>query len=131
MVIGIVLLSNEGCNTKGLKSEGERGSGSAGTKLPNLSERSSSGELSGLSRNPSEERLAQGEYSEALTPSGVSPRQRAELTREEQAAVEAGLQDVSFHYNQSALSDACMEAFNHDATYLNSHPAAVLHIEGH
>ena len=33
----------------------------------------SSSELSGFSRNPSEERLAQGGYSEALTPSGFEP----------------------------------------------------------
>ena len=145
MVMWIVLLSNQGCTTKGLKSEGERGSGSAGTKLPNLSEGSSSGdtklpnisggnssgELSGISRNPSEERLAQGGYWEALTPSGIDPRQRAEMTKEEQAAVEAGLQDVFFGYDQWDLSDAGMEALNHDAAYLNSHPEAVLHIEGH
>ena len=90
MLMGIVLLSNQGCNTKGLKSEseGERGSGSVGTKLPPISGENSSGdtklpaipgesssgdtklptisgerssgELSGFSRNPSEERLAQG-----------------------------------------------------------------------
>src|SRR5690349_5332839 len=39
MLMGIVLLSNQGCSTKGLKSEseGERGSGSVGTMLPPLS----------------------------------------------------------------------------------------------
>src|SRR5688572_27343014 len=87
MVMGIVLLSNQGCNTKLPKSEskGEPGSGSVGTtlppisrgnssgdtklpalsaesssgetKLPALSGESSGGELSGFSRNPSEERL--------------------------------------------------------------------------
>ena len=161
MVMGIILLSNPGCNTKGLKSEseGERGSGSVGTKLspisgerssgntklppiskesssddmklPTISGKSSNGELSGFSRNPSEERLAQGGDSAALTPSKVGPRQRAELTKEEQAAVEAGLQDVFFGYDQWTLSDASMDALNHDAVYLNNHPAAVLKIEGH
>jgi peptidoglycan-associated lipoprotein len=58
-------------------------------------------------------------------------RQQAELTREEQAAVEAGLQDVFFGYDQWALSDAGMEALNHDAAYLKEHPGAVLKIEGH
>jgi peptidoglycan-associated lipoprotein len=161
MVMGIVLLANQGCNTKGLKSEskGERGSGSVGTtlppisggkssgdtklnalsgesssgdtKLPALSGERSSGELSGFSRNPSEERLAQVGDSGALTPSEVGPRQRAELTNEEQAAVEAGLQDVFFGYDQWALSDAGMEALDHGAAYLNNHPGAVLKIEGH
>ena len=161
MVMGIVLLSNQGCNTKGLKSEseGERGSGSVGTKLPlisggsssgdtklptisgesssddmklpTISGGSSSGELSGFSRNPSEERLVQGGDSGALTPSGVDPRQHAELTKEEKAAVEAGLQDVFFGYDQWTLSDAGMDALDHGAAYLNNHPAAVLKIEGH
>ena len=161
MLMGIVLLSNQGCSTKGLKSEseGEGGSGSVGTmlpplsggglsddttlptisgessngdtKLPAISGESSSGELSGFSRNPSEERLAQGGDSGALLPSEVGPRQRAELTKEEQAAVEAGLQDVFFGYDQWTLSDAGMEALDHGAAYLDNHPGAVLKIEGH
>jgi len=96
-----------------------------------LSGGDSSGELSGFSRNPSEERLAQGGYSTALNPSGFSVRQRAELTKEEKAAVEAGLQDVFFGYEQWTLSDAGMDALDHGAAYLNNHPAAVLKIEGH
>jgi peptidoglycan-associated lipoprotein len=87
--------------------------------------------LSGFSRNPSEERLAQGGYSTALNPSGLSARQRAELTHEEKAAVEAGLQDIFFGYDQWTLSDAGMEALNHDAAYLKDHPGVVLKIEGH
>jgi peptidoglycan-associated lipoprotein len=175
MVMVIVLLSNQGCNTKGLKaeSEGEHGSASVGTKLPPISAGSSSshskqpsisgqnsisdtkvptisgesssddtklppisrgspsGELSGFARNPSEERLAQDEYSGALTPSGVGPRQHAELTKEEKAAGEAGLQDVFFGYDQWTLTDVGTDALKHGAAYLNNHPAAVLKIEGH
>jgi peptidoglycan-associated lipoprotein len=131
MVMGIVLLSIQGCNTKWLKSDGEGGSGSASSKVPNISGGGSSGELSGFSRNPSEERLAQGGYSTSLNPSGISARQRAELTKEEKAAVEAGLEDVFFGYDQWTLSDTGMEALNHDAAYLKDHPGAVLKIEGH
>lgn len=160
MVMGIVLLSNQGCSTKWPTSQGQHGSGSAGTKLPSLSGKDSSGEtrlptisrensggdtelpnrsggspngeLSGFSRNPSEERIAQEEYSGASSPPSRSgPRQRAELTKEEKAAVEAGLQDVFFGYDQWILSAAGMESLNHDAAYLKSHPAAVLKIEGH
>jgi peptidoglycan-associated lipoprotein len=189
ILMGIVLLLNQGCSTKLAKSEseGERVSGSVDTKLPPISEQSSSddmkvppisqqnsgndmklppitseqsssgdmkvppqqssdndmklppiaseqspnGELSGFSRNPSEERLAEGGYLGALPPSGIAPRQRAERTTEEKAAVEAGLQDVFFGFDQWALSDAGMDALNHGATYLNNHPTAMLKIEGH
>src|SRR5690242_5575274 len=141
ILMGIVLLLNQGCSTKLAKSEseGERVSGSVDTKLlpiseqsssddmkvppisqqssgndmklppitsqqssdndmklpPIASEQSSNGELSGFSRDPSEKRLAEGGYLGALPPSGIAPRQRAERTTEEKAAVEAGLQDVS------------------------------------
>lgn len=132
MAMGIVLLSNQGCNTKWLKSEGESGgAGNASSKLPNISGGGSGSELSGFARNPSEERLTQGGYSTTLNPSALSPRQRAELTKEEKAAVEAGLQDVFFGYDQWNLSDAAMGALNHDAAYLKNHPGAMLKIEGH
>ena len=145
MVMGVVLVLNQGCNTKSLKSEGERGSGSVGaklpptsgehpsddTKLPSISSESSSHELSGFSSHPSEERLAEGGYSEALTLSGVDLRQRTELTKEDKTAGKAGLQDVFFGYDQWTLSEAGMDALDHDAAYLNNHPAAVLKIEGH
>src|SRR5690349_18889350 len=89
LVLGIVLILNQGCNIKSLKSESDRGSGSVGTKLflpsgenssddtklPTISGGGSSGELSGFSHNPSEELLAQDGYSGTLTPSGVDPRQ--------------------------------------------------------
>jgi peptidoglycan-associated lipoprotein len=130
VALGLLLLSNQGCNTKWLKSEGDGKVESGSSKLPNVSGGSSS-ELSGFSRNPSEERLASSGYSTALNPSGLTPRQRAELTKEEKAAVEAGLQDVFFGYDQWTLSDAGMGALNHDATYLKDHPGAVLKIEGH
>ncbi len=131
MAIAVILVSAQGCNKKWVQSDSESGSGSASSKLPNISGGGSSGELSGFSRNPSEERLAQDGYSTALNSSGNGPRQRAELTKEEKAAVEAGLQDVFFGYDQWTLSDAGMEALNHDAAYLKDHPGTVLKIEGH
>ncbi len=131
MAIAVILVSTQGCNKKWVQSDSESGSGSASSKLPNISGGSSSGELSGFSRNPSEERLAQEGDSTALNSSGNGPRQRAELTKEEKAAVEAGLQDVFFGYDQWTLSDAGMEALNHDAAYLKDHPGTVLKIEGH
>lgn len=131
MVMGLALLSNQGCNTKWLQSDGEGKAGSGSSKLPNMSGGDSRGELSGFSRNAPEERLAQSGYSTALNPSGFSARQRAELTKEETAAVEAGLQDVFFGYDQWTLSDAGAEILNQDAVYLKDHPGALLKIEGH
>ncbi|NJN37355.1 MAG: OmpA family protein [Nitrospiraceae bacterium] len=131
MALAVILVSVQGCSKKWVQSDSESGSGSASSKLPNISGGGSSGELSGFSRNPSEERLAQDGYSTALNSSGNGPRQRAELTKEEKAAVEAGLQDVFFGYDQWTLSDAGMEALNHDAAYLKDHPGTVLKIEGH
>ncbi len=130
VMVGLILLSNQGCNTKWLKSGDESKAGNESSKLPNMSG-STGRELSGFSRNPSEERLAQGGYSTSLTPSGLNARQRAELTREEKAALEAGLQDVFFGYDQWTLSNTGMEALNQDAAYLKDHPGALLKIEGH
>lgn len=126
---GAVLLLSQGCSTKWLQSDSERES--RDSKVPSLSGRSSSGELSGFSRNPSEERIVQGGYSTSLNPSGFSARQRIELTKEEKAAIEAGLHDVFFGYDQWTVSDEGMEALTRDAAYLKDHPNAVLKIEGH
>ncbi len=131
MAIAVIVLSTQGCNKKWVQSDSESGSGNASSKLPHISGGSSSGDLSGFSRNPSEERLAQDGYATALNPSGTGPRQRAELTKEEKAAVDAGLHDVFFGYDQWTLSDEGMEALNHDAAYLKDHPGTVLKIEGH
>lgn len=131
VIMGLMLLSSQGCNTKWLKSGSESESSHGSSKLPTMSGDGSNRELSGFSRNPSEERLGQSGYSTALSPSGFSARQRAELTHEEKAAVEAGLQDVFFGYDQWTLSDTGMEALNHDAAYLKDHPGTLLKIEGH
>jgi peptidoglycan-associated lipoprotein len=142
VLMGMILLSNQGCGMKWLQSGGESESGSAqsgsaaggaSSNLPGISRGGSSGELSGFSRNPSEERLAQapGGFSTSLTPSDLSSRRRAELTKEEKAALEAGLQDVFFGYDQWTVSNLGMEALNRDASYLKDHSGAVLKIEGH
>lgn len=162
ILMGTVLLSNQGCNPKLLtsESEGESVLQSGGTKGPSLpgensggvmkpppvpgeissgkskvpppSKETSSGELSGFSQDPSEEPIADSGYWGALTPSAdIAARQRAERTKEDTAAVQAGLQDIFFGFDQWSLSEASMEALEHDADYLNNHPAALLKIEGH
>ena len=120
--MGIVLLVSQGCSMKWLQSDGEMGAGAG---------QGASGKLSGFSQNPSEERLGKGGDIVSLSPSGMSVRQRAELTKEEKAAIEAGLQDVFFGYDQWVLSDSGMEALNHDAQWLKDHPGAVMKVEGH
>ncbi|HJT22096.1 MAG TPA: OmpA family protein [Nitrospira sp.] len=89
-------------------------------------------ELSGFSSNPSEERLTQGSIaSKSYSGSGMDVVQRAELTKEEKAAIEAGLQDVFFGYDQWVLTETAMRALNHDAAWLKDHPGAVMKVEGH
>jgi peptidoglycan-associated lipoprotein len=122
--MGLVLLVGQGCSMKWLQSDAETGAG------PGLNGGSGGG-LSGFSQNPSEERLGKGGDIVSLSPSGMSARQRAELTKEEKAAIEAGLLDVFFGYNEWVLSDAGMEALNHDAKWLKDHPGAVMKVEGH
>jgi len=122
--MGLVLLVGQGCSMKWLQSDGETGTGSAQRD-------GSGGALSGFSKNPSEERLAKGGDIASISSSGISARQRAEITKEEKAAIEAGLQDVFFGYDQWTLSDAGMEALSHDAQWLKDHPRALMKVEGH
>ena len=124
VAMGLVLLVSQGCSMKWLQSDGETGAGTGQNG-------GSGGGLKGFSKNPSEERLGKGGDIASLSSSGMSARQRAELTKEEKAAIEAGLQDVFFGYDQWVLSDSGMEALNLDAQWLNDHPGAVMKVEGH
>ena len=120
---------------KWLQSDGETGKNSAengvNPDFPGMSQRGSGGGLSGFSLNPSEERLGRGNDIASLSSSAINSRQRAELSREEKAAIEAGLQDVFFGYDQWTLSDDGMEALDRDGQWLKAHPGAVLKVEGH
>lgn len=116
------------------------GSGSTGSEwngqgvnpnFPGMAQGGSQRELSGFSQNPSEENLANGSGIASLSSSGMSARHHAELTKEEKAAIEAGLQDVFFGYDQWTLSEAGMEALNRDAKWLKEHPGVVMKVEGH
>jgi peptidoglycan-associated lipoprotein len=132
VVIGTVLIFGQGCSSKWWQSDGDM----ADSQIPRISGGGSSGssgsggELSGFSQNPSEERLQAGGGLASVS-SGMSERQRAELTKEEKAAIEAGLQDVFFAYDQWTLSDAGMNALNRNAAWLKAHPGAVMKVEGH
>lgn len=126
VVIGIVLILGQGCSSKWWQSDGD----TADSQIPRISAGGSSGELSGFSQNPSEERLQAGGGLASVS-SGMSERQRAELTKEEKAAIEAGLQDVFFAYDQWTISDAGMNVLNRNAEWLKAHPGAVMKVEGH
>ena len=119
VAMGLVLLVGQGCSMKWLQSDGETGAGSAQNG-------GSGGGLSGFSKNPLEERLGKGGDIASLSSTGMSARQRAEITKEEKAAIEAGLQDVFFGYDQWSLTEAGMGALNHDAQWLKDHPGTVM-----
>ena len=133
--MGLVLLVGQGCSMKWLQSDGETGAVSAqndaNPNFPGMAKGGSGGGLKGFSQNPSEERLGKGGDIASLSSSGMTARQRAEITKEEKAAIEAGLLDVFFEYDQWILSDAGMHALNHDAEWLKDHPGAVMKVEGH
>jgi peptidoglycan-associated lipoprotein len=128
VVFGMILIVGQGCSAKWWQSDGETGTNS---QIPSIAGGGSSGELSGFSKNPSEERLQLGGGIASVSSSGMSERQRAELTKEEKAAIEAGLRDVFFDYDQWTIPDSGMNALNRDAEWLKAHPGAVLKVEGH
>lgn len=153
--MGLVLLVGQGCSSKWWQSDGDQTAGSAQSdgdqtagsarsgsgsewngqginpNIPGMGQSGSNRELSGFSHNPSEEHLRQGGGIVSQSSSGMSARQRAELTKEEKAAIEAGLQDVFFGYDEWTLSDKGMEALDRDARWLKEHPGAVMKVEGH
>jgi peptidoglycan-associated lipoprotein len=142
--LGLMTLGATGCGMKWLQSDGDQtASGSrdgaasgwngqgVNPNFPGLSQGSSSGELSGFSQNPADEYLAHSSGIASLSPASAGTRHHAELTREERAAIDAGLKDVFFGYDQWTLSDPAREALNHNALWLKEHPKAVLKVEGH
>ncbi|BCA55616.1 Peptidoglycan-associated lipoprotein [Nitrospira sp. KM1] len=149
MLLSIIVLFSQGCGVKWLQSDGDssrKGSQSSrsgdisGTPwdgkginpaFPLMTQRENATELSGFSGNPAEERLMEGSGISSKYQSARRAMQRAELTQEERAAIEAGLQDVFFAYDQWSLSKNSMESLDHNAEWLKAHPGAVMRVEGH
>jgi peptidoglycan-associated lipoprotein len=126
-MLGVILLFGQGCSMKWLQSGGSASDGSnvEGGKLSGLNP-VVGGEISGG------ERLGQGTTIAKTTPGGsAAGKRRAELTKEEAAAAEAGLKDVFFHYDSWTISDDGSKALIHDAAWLKQNPKAVMRIEGH
>lgn len=138
--LGVSLLGGQGCSMKWLQSDGGSAEGGSGSgwngqgvnpNFPGMSQGGSRSDLSGFSQNPTDEYLSHGAGIASVSPANTGVRHHAELTKEEKAAMEAGLQDVFFGYDQWTLSDSGMEALNHNAKWLKEHPGAVLKVEGH
>jgi peptidoglycan-associated lipoprotein len=147
-VLAMTTFGTSGCGMKWLQSVGDQteagtgggpslrdGSGWNGQgvnpNFPGMSKSGSRNDLSGFSQTPADEYLARGGGIASVSPMVGGTRHHAELTKEEQAAIEAGLKDVFFGYDQWTLSDTAREALNHNAKWLNEHPGAVLKVEGH
>ena len=130
---GMKWFQSDGDQTAGATREGGSGWNGQGVNpnFPGMSQGSSRSDLSGFSQNPSDEYLARGGGIASVSPTVGGNRHHAELTREEQAAIDAGLKDVFFGYDQWTLSDPAREALNHNARWLKEHPGAVLKVEGH
>jgi peptidoglycan-associated lipoprotein len=141
-------LGMSACGTKWFQSDGDQAAGATrdgsspghgsgwngqgvNPNFPGMSQGSSRSDLSGFSQNPADEYLAHGGGITSVSPTAAGSRHRAELTREEQAAVEAGLKDVFFGYDQWTLSEDGREALTYNAQWLKEHPGAVLKVEGH
>jgi peptidoglycan-associated lipoprotein len=143
--LALTTLGASGCGMKWLQSEGDQTAGmtrdetrsgwdgqGVNPEFPGMTQSGESGtDLSGFSQNPTDEYLAHGGGIASATPATANSRHHAELTREERAAMEAGLQDVFFGYDQWTLSESGREALNHNAKWLKEHPGAVLKVEGH
>jgi peptidoglycan-associated lipoprotein len=130
---GMKWLQSDGDQTAGATREGSSGWNGQGVNpnFPGMSQGSSRSDLSGVSQNPADEYLAYSGGITSVSPAAAGSRHRAELTREEQAAIEAGLKDVFFGYDQWTLSEDGREALNHNARWLREHPGTVLKVEGH
>jgi peptidoglycan-associated lipoprotein len=145
--LAFTTLHASGCGMKWLQSDGEESAATAldGSRsdrngrgvnpdFPAMAQSDGSGatsELRGFSQNPSDEYLAHGGGIASVSPAAAGSRHHAELTREERAAMDAGLKDVFFGYDQWSLSESAREALNHNAKWLQEHPGAVLKVEGH
>lgn len=149
--LGVILIGSQGCSNKWLQSDGDQaggGNSSSGERdnanassnwngqgvnpeLPGIAHGAPKSELSGFSQDPSEERLTNGNGIVSASSPGREVRHHAELTKEQQAAKEDGLDDVFFGFDQWTLSEAGMEALNHDAKWLKENPGSLIKVEGH
>lgn len=94
------------------------------------------GSLSGLSsvegdRISGEERLSRSRIGTMLRPVNQAESLYAELKRQEEAAIAAGLHDVFYAYNRWLVQDDEVQTLSRNAVWLKDNPGAQLRISGH
>lgn len=96
------------------------------------------GTLRGLDRlrpgqEPSEERIGQQAISSRMlaTAGEQSDRRMAELRREEEAAIEAGLKDAFFGFDIWSISNETMMRLSTNADWIKGNPRAQVRVSGH
>jgi peptidoglycan-associated lipoprotein len=149
---GLALVSIPGCSKKAMQSGGETeaalqgteksggGGGGSDTKsgagnFPDTGKQSGSSGLTGINKNPSEERVSNGAGSGTMLAkadsSGSAGRQLDEMRAEQAAAAAAGLRDVFFAYDSWVISEDGRQALSRAAEWMKSSSGAAIKVEGH
>jgi peptidoglycan-associated lipoprotein len=92
--------------------------------FPDTGVQSGGGELRGLEKNPSEERVGSGTMLAKVDPSSSAGRQ-------DEFRAEAGLLDVFFAYDSWTISEDGRQALSRDAEWIKSNPSVLVKVEGH
>lgn len=144
LVMSMALIGMPGCSKKSVQSGGDsqstqgiaksRSSDSSRSgvgSFPDTGVQSGGGELRGLDKNPSEERVGNGTMLAKVDPSSSAGRQMDEIRAEQAASAAAGFRDVFFSYNSWSISEDGRQALSRDAEWMKSNPSALVKVEGH
>jgi peptidoglycan-associated lipoprotein len=137
LVMSMVLIGMPGCSKKSVQSGGDsqstqgmaKGGSSDSSRsgvgsFPDTGVQSGGGELRGLEKNPSEERVGSGTMLAKVDPSSSAGRQ-------DEFRAEAGLLDVFFAYDSWTISEDGRQALSRDAEWIKSNPSVLVKVEGH
>jgi peptidoglycan-associated lipoprotein len=138
LVMSMALIGMPGCSKKSVQSGGDsksaqgmaKGESSDGSRsgvgsFPDTGVQSGGGELRGLDKNPSEERVGSGTMLAKVDPSSSAGRQMDEFR------AESGLRDVFFAYDSWTISEEERQALNRNAEWMKSNSSALVKVEGH
>ena len=138
LVMSMALIGMPGCSKKSVQSGGDsqsaqgmaKGGSSDGSRsgvgsFPDTGVQSGGGELRGLDKNPSEERVGSGTMLAKVDPSSSAGRQMDEFR------AEAGLRDVFFAYDSWTISEEERQSLNRNAEWMKSNSSALVKVEGH
>jgi peptidoglycan-associated lipoprotein len=133
LVMSMALIGMPGCSKKsvqsgsdsqGMAKGGADSSRSGVGSFPDTGVQSGGGELRGLEKNPSEERVGSGTMLAKVDPSSSAGRQ-------DEFRAEAGLLDVFFAYDSWTISEDGRQALSRDAEWIKSNPSVLVKVEGH